>query len=93
MNLLIVLDIGLGHQDNQSIFVIWFVKFVLLIILFVINRKKRTAGCVVLTTENSWRVVDCNRKLPFICEIFTSEPRKSINLNKECLERKDFNYF
>lgn len=56
-------------------------------------RKRRKAGCVVLTTESSWRVVDCNRKLPFICEIFTSQTRESINLNKKCFTKKENNYF
>uniref|UniRef100_A0A1A9VN76 C-type lectin domain-containing protein n=1 Tax=Glossina austeni TaxID=7395 RepID=A0A1A9VN76_GLOAU len=30
------------------------------------------ASCVALTTRSTWLTVDCQRKLPYICEIFTS---------------------
>uniref|UniRef100_A0A1B0AH06 C-type lectin domain-containing protein n=1 Tax=Glossina pallidipes TaxID=7398 RepID=A0A1B0AH06_GLOPL len=30
------------------------------------------ASCVALTARSTWLTVDCQRKLPYICEIFTS---------------------
>uniref|UniRef100_A0A182F5L9 Uncharacterized protein n=1 Tax=Anopheles albimanus TaxID=7167 RepID=A0A182F5L9_ANOAL len=40
-----------------------------------IFRSNRSApGCVALTEEGSWKVLNCNRHLPYVCELHTSGP-------------------
>lgn len=41
-------------------------------------------GCVAISTVNSWKMFSCKKRLPFICEIFTSKPKKRLDLAKKC---------
>lgn len=47
-------------------------------------RNLKHASCVAITRENSWKLVDCKQKLPFICEIFTSGATTVTQRNRKC---------
>lgn len=34
------------------------------------KNKRKTQNCVTLDSNSMWRVVDCNKKYPFVCEIY-----------------------
>lgn len=54
----------------------------------------RKPGCVGLTPEFSWKVFNCNKKLMFICELFTSGPNPHVNnINEKCSAKKPNNRF
>ncbi|XP_050094475.1 uncharacterized protein LOC126577103 [Anopheles aquasalis] len=36
--------------------------------------NRSAPGCVALTEEGSWKVFNCNRNLPYVCELHTSGP-------------------
>nr|AFK83719.1 C-type lectin [Anopheles dirus] len=38
------------------------------------DRNRHPPSCTALTDEGSWKVFDCNRTLPYICELHTSGP-------------------
>ncbi|KAJ8920695.1 hypothetical protein NQ315_004834, partial [Exocentrus adspersus] len=41
--------------------------------------KHRNEDCVVLDTESTWRVVDCRRRFPALCEFYPAEPAEMID--------------
>uniref|UniRef100_A0A1B0CL12 Putative c-type lectin n=1 Tax=Lutzomyia longipalpis TaxID=7200 RepID=A0A1B0CL12_LUTLO len=47
-------------------------------------RKFKHAACVTITKENSWKVVPCTKKKPFICEIFPTGPDRRISSTRKC---------
>lgn len=52
--------------------------------------KKR--GCVAITDEGSWKMFDCRKRMPFICELHPSGPsKKKINLNRKCSIKRSNN--
>lgn len=54
----------------------------------------RKTGCVAITPEASWQVFNCNRKLLFICELFTSGPNPFVNnLQQKCSVKRPNNRF
>ncbi|XP_053667048.1 uncharacterized protein LOC128716153 [Anopheles marshallii] len=38
------------------------------------DRNRHPPSCVALTDEGSWKTFNCNRTLPYICELHTSGP-------------------
>uniref|UniRef100_A0A182M8J7 C-type lectin domain-containing protein n=1 Tax=Anopheles culicifacies TaxID=139723 RepID=A0A182M8J7_9DIPT len=38
------------------------------------DRNRQPPSCVALTDEGSWKTFNCNRTLPYICELHTSGP-------------------
>lgn len=56
--------------------------------------KVRKPGCVAITPEASWKVFNCNRKLMFVCELFTSGPNPYVNnLQQKCTVKSPNNRF
>lgn len=54
----------------------------------------RKPGCVAITIDSSWKVFNCNRKLMFICELFTSGPNSYVNnLDQKCTTKRPNNRF
>lgn len=47
-------------------------------------RTSRAPRCVALTRTRSWKTIDCEQRLPFICEINTSGPDKRVSLKGQC---------
>lgn len=41
-------------------------------------------GCVAISTANSWKMYSCRKRLPFICELYTSKPEKRLDLMRKC---------
>jgi hypothetical protein len=54
----------------------------------------RKPGCVGITPESSWKVFNCNKKMIFICELFTSGPNPYVNnLEQKCSAKMPNNRF
>lgn len=54
--------------------------------------QSKILGCIAITDEDSWKMYACAKRLPFICEIHTSEPPEiSVNFTTKCSIRKDNN--
>ncbi|GAB0098054.1 uncharacterized protein DMENIID0001_137440 [Sergentomyia squamirostris] len=47
-------------------------------------RRFKNTACVTITTTNSWKVVPCSLKQPFICELFPTGPNRTVSLAKKC---------
>lgn len=43
------------------------------------KNKKKTQNCVTLDSNNMWYVVDCNKKYPFVCEIYPNGRKDYMN--------------
>lgn len=41
----------------------------------------RSSGCVAVTTNASWKVYGCGKRLPFVCEVYASKTRKQLRLS------------
>lgn len=53
----------------------------------------RKPGCVGVTSDSSWKVFNCNRKLMFFCEILTSGPNPYVdNLHQKCSVKRPNNW-
>lgn len=39
----------------------------------------RRPGCVALTSHSAWKVFNCDRKLMFLCEVYSSGPNNNVN--------------
>uniref|UniRef100_A0AAG5CXA5 C-type lectin domain-containing protein n=1 Tax=Anopheles atroparvus TaxID=41427 RepID=A0AAG5CXA5_ANOAO len=56
--------------------------------------RNRPPGCVALTEEGSWKVLNCNRSLPYICELHTSGPALAEpRLKRKCSIKRPNNRF
>lgn len=54
----------------------------------------RRSGCVALTAKATWKVFSCNRRVKFICELFTSGPNPDVNnMGQKCAINKPNNRF
>ncbi|CAO1325257.1 unnamed protein product [Diamesa serratosioi] len=54
----------------------------------------RKPGCVAITPESSWKVFNCNRKLMFVCELFSSGPNPFVNnIKQKCSVQQPNNRF
>ena len=54
----------------------------------------RKPGCVAITPESSWKVFNCNHKLMFVCELFSSGPNPFVNnLKQKCSVKHPNNRF
>ncbi|XP_058056605.1 uncharacterized protein LOC131207983 [Anopheles bellator] len=54
--------------------------------------RNRVPGCVALTGEGSWKVFNCNRPLPYICELHTSGPAMfKPNVRRKCSVKRPNN--
>ncbi|XP_049548389.1 uncharacterized protein LOC125959606 [Anopheles darlingi] len=57
--------------------------------------KNRTSpGCVTLSEEGSWKVFNCNRNLPHVCELHTSGPAlHEPKLHRRCSVKRPNNRY
>ncbi|XP_053692326.1 uncharacterized protein LOC128740785 [Sabethes cyaneus] len=54
--------------------------------------KTSQPGCVAISSNNSWTVHNCNKALPFICELHTSGPPKyKVHLKRKCSVKRPNN--
>lgn len=54
----------------------------------------RKSGCVAITSNSTWKVLSCNRRVKFVCEIFTSGPNPHVNnIREKCRIDKPNNRF
>lgn len=49
--------------------------------------KRNDEDCVVLDAERTWKVVNCKKKLPFLCEIYPEGPKDVVTYKPSKLER------
>lgn len=49
-----------------------------------LGRVKQPARCVAVTTRREWRAYACTKRLPFVCEVFTSRPLRRLRLSGRC---------
>lgn len=55
------------------------------------NRVSQAPRCGALTNTRSWKTVDCEQRLPFICEINTSGPDRRVSLRGKCSVKRENN--
>lgn len=48
-------------------------------------------GCVGITDERSWKLFDCRKVMPFICELYTSGPNNKVSLKGVCSAKRSNN--
>lgn len=48
-------------------------------------------GCVAVTDTKSWKLFDCRKRAPFICELKPAKPKKRKNLSRPCSLRRPNN--
>ncbi|XP_041775583.1 uncharacterized protein LOC121595581 [Anopheles merus] len=55
-------------------------------------RNRTSPSCAALTDEGSWKVSNCNRTLPYICELHTSGPALyAPRLKRKCFVKRPNN--
>lgn len=55
---------------------------------------RKHPACVVVTQNASWKIHFCNKKAPYICEIFANGPNPHVkNINQTCSVKKPNNRF
>uniref|UniRef100_A0A182P9H4 adenylate cyclase n=1 Tax=Anopheles epiroticus TaxID=199890 RepID=A0A182P9H4_9DIPT len=55
-------------------------------------RNRHPPSCVAVTEEGSWKVFNCNRSLPYICELHTSGPALyQPKLRRKCFVKRPNN--
>lgn len=53
--------------------------------------EEKRFGCVAVTSTRSWKMFDCRKRMPFICELKPSRPRRNKKFNQRCSLRRSNN--
>lgn len=95
-----VFDIGRGRPDSRGIFhtlcEIISVRriFAIMIVFFLLTfSKSKFLGCVAISDVSTWKMFDCRKRMPFICELKPSGPSKrTVHLNRKCSLKRPNNF-
>lgn len=81
----------MGTEVSEVDFYSFMASFVKNIIFYFDFSKEKRFGCIAITSSRSWKMFDCRKRMPFICELKPGGPRRRKKFNRKCSVKRPNN--